>query len=75
MSFDNDSYYIQDKAGKTTGVIFSPNELESFLDEQLEDLAECYESLLAEYALEDREGALTHELFMKIVEQIHKVHY
>ncbi len=38
------------------------------LEVLIEEIEEYYDGLLAEYALEDREGALTHDEFMKVIE-------
>ena len=46
-------------------MVFSPKELESLIEE----IEEHYDGLLDEHALEDREGAMTHGEFMKVLEQ------
>lgn len=59
------SEYIFDKSGKKTGVILSVEAFEEFID----DVEDYIEAQIAETALQDRDGALSHDEFMKLIAQ------
>ena len=57
------SEYIFDKTGKKTKVILSIEAFEQFID-HIEDYIE---GEIAKAALQDREGALSHDEFMQLI--------